>query len=543
MHDQPTTRGGTALASTVKALYSEGQTDYGLEPIVLVDEQGQPVGRISDGDAVIFCCRRGEREIELTEAFTEPDFSYFPRTDFQTLDFVILTLYHEKFKHLPVAFAPSKITETLGEVISRAGLRQLRVAESEKFAHVTFFLNGGNNQPFAGEDDIRIPSPKGIPFDEVPELSLPQVASEVVRGIEQHYDLIVTNFANGDVIGHTANREAKIRCAEHVDTHLGQVVNAALAHDYLVMVTADHGNLEELWSTDGVPHVAHTSNPVALILIDPRSSEPVMLRDGILADIAPTILSVLGCEKPVSMNGSSLITTGDWGGKRQVLLLILDGWGTGRLDATNPIYLGQTPVWNDLLRRYPSCALQASGAAVGLQPAKPGNSEAGHMNIGAGRVVLQDDVRLDSALQDGSFYSNETFCQVIADVKQRGSSLHLLALLTEKSSHGSMDYPLAVLRMAKERGLDHAYVHVIFDGRSTEPGSAPDLLEKLEEKMDAIGLGQIVTGVGRGIALDRDGNYGKIQRAYQALVDGAGRPAPSTSSRAVNRRSLAGPLQ
>lgn len=149
------------------------------------------------------------------------------------------------------------------------------------------------------------------------------------------------------------------------------------------------------------------------------------------------------------------------------------------------------------------------------------------MNIGAGRVVLQDDVRLDTALQDGSFYSNGTFCRVIEGVKQRGSSLHLLALLTEKSSHGSIDYPLALLQMAKERGLEQAYVHVIFDGRSTVPGSAPDLLHKLESKMDAIGLGQIVTGVGRGIALDRDGNYGKIQRAYDALMLGKGRPAPA----------------
>ena len=132
-----------------------------------------PLGRIKDGDSVIFCCRRGEREIQLTEAFTEAGYDHFPRPDFQDLTFVILTLYHEKFKDLPVAFAPSKITDTLGEVISRAGLSQLHTAESEKFSHVTFFFNGGNNQPFAGEDDVRIPSPKGIPFDQVPELSLP----------------------------------------------------------------------------------------------------------------------------------------------------------------------------------------------------------------------------------------------------------------------------------------------------------------------------------------------------------------------------------
>lgn len=527
MIDKPVDRGAAALAHAVRELYGAGQTDYGLEPVVRVDENGQPVGRISEGDAVIFCCRRGEREIELTEAFTEPDFPHFPRAGFPTLDFVILTLYHEKFKHLPVAFAPSRIAETLGEVVSRAGLRQLRAAESEKFAHVTFFLNGGNNQPFPGETDVRTPSPKGIPFEQVPALSLPEVTRQVLDGIDQGYDLIVTNFANGDVIGHTTNREAKIQCAEQVDLHLGQVVEAALAKAYVVLVTADHGNLEELWNADATPHVAHTTNPVDLILIDPRSREPARLRDGILADIAPTILSALDCPKPASMTGTSLTAGNDWGERRRVLLIILDGWGIGCMDASNPIYLGRTPVWNDLLRRYPSCRLQASGEAVGLQAGKPGNSEAGHMNIGAGRVVLQDDVRLDTALQDGSFYSNGTFCRVIEGVKQRGSSLHLLALLTEKSSHGSIDYPLALLQMAKERGLEQAYVHVIFDGRSTVPGSAPDLLHKLESKMDAIGLGQIVTGVGRGIALDRDGNYGKIQRAYDALMLGKGRPAPA----------------
>ncbi len=198
-----------AMSETVRAMYGEGQTDYSLEPIVLVDEQGQPVGRVEDGDAVVFCCRRGEREIQLTEAFTDPEFSHFPRPEFHHLDFVTLTLYHEKFKDLPVAFAPSKVKDTLGEVVSRAGLRQMRISESEKFAHITFFFNGGNNQPFDGEEDVRIPSPKGIPFDQIPELSLPQVAKRLMEEIQAGYDLIVTNFANGDVIGHTSNRRGK----------------------------------------------------------------------------------------------------------------------------------------------------------------------------------------------------------------------------------------------------------------------------------------------------------------------------------------------
>jgi 2,3-bisphosphoglycerate-independent phosphoglycerate mutase len=521
------TRGGTALANAVRDLYSEGQTDYAIEPLIMVGPDKQPIGRVADGDAVIFCCRRGERETELTEAFVEPDFPYFPRPVFKDLTFVILTLYHEKFKHLPVAFAPAKISDTLGETVSRAGLRQLRASESEKFAHVTFFLNGGHNQPFAGQDDACIPSIKGASFDQVPELSLPQVAGQVMLGIARQYDLIVVNFANGDVIGHTANHEAKLKCAEVVDAHLGQVMTAATASDYVTLITADHGNLEELWNEDGTPHVAHTSNPVEFILIDPRSKAPVNLRDGKLADIAPTILSILGLDKPAVMDGAPLVSDYDWGGNRRVLVIILDGWGIGKNDDTNPIYLAPTPVWDNLLRCYPSSRLQASGEAVGLKPGKAGNSEAGHMNIGAGRVVLQDDVRLDMAMKDGTFSTNDTFCLAMDKVIQKNSGLHLIALLTEKSSHGSIEYPLALLKMAKERGLEKVFVHVIFDGRSTEPGTAPALLEKLEMQMDEIGIGQIVSGIGRGIALDRDGNYSKIKRAFDALVFGAGRKVES----------------
>jgi 2,3-bisphosphoglycerate-independent phosphoglycerate mutase len=144
------------------------------------------------------------------------------------------------------------------------------------------------------------------------------------------------------------------------------------------------------------------------------------------------------------------------------------------------------------------------------------------MNIGAGRTVPQDDARLDQAMKDGSFYSNEILCRAITSAQQKGKALHLIALLSEKSSHGSIEYPLALLKMAKTQGLERVYLHVIFDGRSTEPGSAPDLLEKLDRKMEEVGVGQIVTGIGRGIALDRDGNYAKIQKAFEAFVNGQG---------------------
>lgn len=522
MENKSYSHGGDLLAQAVQRAYSIGQTDYSIEPLVREDKDGNPTGLIKAGDAVIFCCRRGEREIELTEAFTDPDFNHFNRPKLAHLDFIILTLYHDKFKDLPIAFAPSKVKDTLGEVVSRARLRQLRCSESEKFAHITFFLNGGENQPYPGETDVRIPSPRGVSFDQVPALSLPEVSTEVLQGIAAGYDLIITNFANGDVIGHTASAEAKVKCAEVVDQTLGKVIQAAAEQNYVIAITADHGNLEEMFTPEGTPHVAHTTNLVPWILIDPGTEREVPVVDGSLQDIAPTLLRVLGLPQPGAMTGSNLAPGYAWGGQRRVLLIILDGWGFGKLDQTNPIHLANTPVWDNLLQKYPPSCLQASGEAVGLRAEKAGNSEAGHMNIGAGRVVLQDDVRLEESMKDGSFYTNPVFLHAMDGVLERKTSLHLIGLLTEKSSHGSIDYPLALLKIAKAKGLRDVYLHLIFDGRSTEPGSAPALLQKLEKWMAEIGVGQIVSGMGRSIALDRDGNYTKIKRAYDSLVLGTG---------------------
>ncbi len=523
MSDSQLIMGGAALAQAVRELYSAGQTDYSLDPLVLVDKQGQPIGRINDGDAVVFCCRRGEREIQLTEAFCEPDFNRFPRFNFKNLAFIILTLYHEKFKYLPVAFAPSKIGDTLGETVSRAGLRQLHISESEKFSHITFFFNGGHNQPWAGEDDVQIPSLKGISFDQAPKLSLEQVSQRVIESFQQGYDLIVTNFANGDVIGHTANREAKLQAAQYVDYYLGQVVKAACQSGYVTLVTADHGNLELMNNPDGSPHVAHTTNPVPLILIDPAGDKPGSLHNGRLADLAPTILEALDLPKPQAMDGVTLTPGYAWGGRRGVLLIILDGWGIGGQESSNPIYLAQTPVWDELTSHHPCAQLQAAGEAVGLQPGKAGNSEAGHMNIGAGRVVLQDDVRLDLAMQDNSFYTNPILNQAMNTALQHHTNLHLIGLLSQKSSHGSIDYPLALTRMAKSCGLENVYLHMILDGRSTEPGTAPALLELMDRQLAEIGAGLVVAAIGRSLALDRDGNYAGTERAYAAFVYGIGK--------------------
>ena len=516
------THGAAELARAVQDAYKHGQSDYSFVPMIRKDKNGVPIGRIQAGDSVIFACRRGEREIEITEAFTDPAFNHFERPFLNDLHFVILTMYHEKFKDLPVAFAPSRVSQTLGEVISKAGLSQFRCAESEKFAHITFFLNGGNNQSFPGETDLRIPSPKGVPFDQIPEMSLEKVADEVAKSFQKKYDLVVTNFANGDVIGHTASKEAKVRCAEVIDQQLEKVIQAAKTNEYIILVTADHGNLEELYTKEGKPHVAHTTNTVPFLVIDPMNENLIKPNDGSLRDIAPTILGILNLEPPDAMTGKNLIPDHDFGKNRKVLLVILDGWGKGCEDENNPIFIGQTPFWDALNKKYNISNLHASGEAVGLKAGKAGNSEAGHMNIGAGRIVLQDDVRLDMAMQDGSFYSNEIFVKAMKHVATNHSKLHLIGLLTEKSSHGSIDYPLALLKIAKANGLDEVYLHLILDGRSTEPGSAPLLLNNLEIKMAEIGIGQVVSAIGRGIILDRDGNFSKIKIAYDALVNGFG---------------------
>ena len=509
--------GAASLAKAVEAAYAQGQTDYYLEPMVLMDEEGTPVGKIKNGDKVIFCCRRGEREIELTEAFTDPDFNRFPREYMPDLEFVIMTMYHEKFKHLPIAFAPERVQKPLAQVLSEAGLRQFHCAESEKYAHVTFFFNGGYNQPFAGETDVCVPSPKGIAFDQKPELSLPQVAEKVLGAVDEGYDFILTNFANGDVIGHTANTEAKLQAAAAVSRYVDQTANYAKEHGYLVAITADHGNIEKLYNKEGKPHVAHTTNLVPFVVLDPQNRE-VTLRDGRLGDVAPTVLSVLGLQQPEEMTGTPLITT-EGLTNRKMMLIILDGWGYGSHDDGDAIYMAETPAWDALLQRYPNCKLRASGEDVGLQDGKPGNSEAGHSNLGAGRVVAQDDVRMDAAIRDGSFRTNPVFLRAIDEAK-KGGALHLLAYLTEKSSHGCIEYPLMLTEMAE--GVEEVYLHIIFDGRSTEPGSAPGMLRALEERLEKIGRGVVVDGVGRGIALDRDGNYAKIQKAYDAMVLGKG---------------------
>ncbi|MBC7221289.1 sulfatase-like hydrolase/transferase [Candidatus Bipolaricaulota bacterium] len=509
-------RGAKRLAEAIAERYRQGETDYWLSPLVVVDSRGA-VGRVQTGDVVVFCCRRGEREIQLTRAFADPSFAHFPRTDLNPLLFVTLTRYHPDLWYLPAAFAPQDIADTIGEVVSRAGLHQLRAAEEEKYAHITYFLSGGRAAPFPGERDLRVPSSLSDP-----PRALPGLVRELRAAWAAHDPAwIAVNVATGDISGHSPAIEPKIACAEAVDQALEELLGLASQHGCWTVITADHGLLEDHGPPAGPPNNAHTTHHVPLIVVGPRGERPRLQPRGALADVAPTILAMMGMAIPDAMTGHPLVM--DRGRmSHPVLLIILDGWGLPVEGRVDPITLANTPCW-DALQRGPMARLDASGEAVGLLPGRKGNSEAGHLNIGAGRVVPQDEVRIEQAIAAGTFTRAPALQHAVATAKERGSSLHLIGLLSHQSSHGAVNYVVELVKAARREGVTRVYVHLITDGRSTVPGTAPQLLRELGQEMAQIGVGMAVTAVGRGLALDRGGDYiGKTQRAYRALVHGEG---------------------
>jgi 2,3-bisphosphoglycerate-independent phosphoglycerate mutase len=301
--------GNRAASSSeaIRASYQANVTDEFVQPTVIGDSV--PDGLIRDGDGVIFFNFRADRARQLTRAFTDEAFTEFPRSRRLSLaTYTTMTQYDEKFG-LPAAYPPRPISNILGEVASRAGIRQLRIAETEKYAHVTYFFNGGEEKEFPGEKRILIPSPKDVAtYDLKPQMSAREVTEELVRELrEQEIGLVIANYANADMVGHTGNFEAAVRACEVIDECLGRVVDAAMSKHGRVIITADHGNIEQLIDYDtGMPHTAHTTNPVPVILLDDERKSD-RLNKGTAIDIAPTILQLLGLAQPPDMTGRSLI--------------------------------------------------------------------------------------------------------------------------------------------------------------------------------------------------------------------------------------------
>jgi 2,3-bisphosphoglycerate-independent phosphoglycerate mutase len=301
-------RAATDPVAAAKDAYERGETDEFVRPVVMVDPDGDPVGRVTDGDGIIFFNFRADRARQITRAFTEEGFDGFQRRVTPRLcGYTTMTLYDETFD-LPVAFAPVHLEMILGEVISRHGLHQLRIAETEKYAHVTYFFNGGEETPFQNEERCLIPSPQEVAtYDQKPEMSAPQVTEEVlVRLASNKYDFIVLNFANMDMVGHSGILAAAVKACETVDRCLERIIGRLLEQGGVALVTADHGNSEKMAGENGKPYTAHTTNPVRLLLVDDQR-KAARLREGRLGDIAPTLLELMGLEIPVQMTGRSLL--------------------------------------------------------------------------------------------------------------------------------------------------------------------------------------------------------------------------------------------
>ena len=284
-------------------------TDYYVEPIVLTNPDGSLVATVDDGDAFIFWNFRSDRSRQITYALTQQDFSHFKRMKTPDIFFVCMSIYDQNLS-LPVVFPQNTVTHNLGTTLADYGLHQLRIAETEKYAHVTFFFNSQIETPYKGEDRILVPSPKVPSYEDQPEMSAYGITDRLVPEIKKgFYDFILVNYANGDLVGHSANLEAGVKAAAVVDECLGKVVIAGLSKGYVVLVTGDHGNIETMFYPDGSPNPSHGVNPVPFILIsnEPELRKAKLRPDEGLSSIAPTILQLMGIKKPSEMTSSSLI--------------------------------------------------------------------------------------------------------------------------------------------------------------------------------------------------------------------------------------------
>ena len=300
--------GGTDPLRAMQASYDKEITDEFVIPTVMKNEDGTPVATVKEGDSVIFFNFRPDRARELTRAFCDPDFKGFERKRIENLTFVCFKDYDETIPNKYIAFKNEKLTNTFGEWLAKKGMKQARIAETEKYAHVTFFFNGGVEEPNEGEDRFLIPSPKVATYDLQPEMSAPKVCDKLCEAIRSRkYDVIIINFANPDMVGHTGVEAAAIKAIEAVDECVGRAVEALKEVDGQMFITADHGNAELMVDpATGEPWTAHTTNPVPFLLVncDPAYT---LREGGALCDIVPTLIELMGMEKPAEMTGKSLL--------------------------------------------------------------------------------------------------------------------------------------------------------------------------------------------------------------------------------------------
>lgn len=285
--------------------YAAGITDEFIKPIIMVDEKGTPRGVISDGDVVFSFNYRSDRAREITMVLAEQDMPELGMKTVPNIKYLTMTPYDEGFKNVTIVYGKDNIINTLGEVVSNANLAQLHIAETEKYAHVTFFFNGGREEPYKGEERVLVPSPKVATYDLKPEMSVYEVKDALVKELNKaKASFICLNFANGDMVGHTGIYPAITKAIKAVDECVKETVEAAIKNGYTVLITADHGNADNAVNADGTPNTAHSLNPVPFIVV---SDTIKSVKNGVLADVAPTVLKIIGIEQPKEMTGTPLV--------------------------------------------------------------------------------------------------------------------------------------------------------------------------------------------------------------------------------------------
>lgn len=519
----------SSLSEAIRHAYKNGEEDERLEPIVGVDENGSPLGRFKDEDHVIFYDIRGEREIELTKSFVDEDFEAFEVKKNLRLNFVTMIEY-DKNLNVKVAFPPpGRIGDTLCHVLSEHKMRYIKIVESEKEFHLTYFLNGKSSEPLPGEGRLIIPSVKVATPDQMPEMRIKEVKEAIKDSLEdENIQVIIANLANVDVVGHTENEKAIIKTVEVVDYSLGEIVKKAEENKITTIVTADHGTVESWLYPDGTIDTGHTKSPVPFIIVEPDDEILKRIRlkdDGELADVAPTVLVILGLKKPEVMTGKTLLISNPYEQepRKRLLLLILDGWGASDETRGNLIYKASTPTMDRLLKHFPGTRLTASGEAVGMPKGSVGNSEVGHLHLSGGRRIPSDRLRIDNAIADGSFFENPKLIEAMKGTRSKGSNLHLLGIVSFYSSHGSLEHLKALLRMANTLDVKKVFIHAILGRRGEKPESGAKYVEEIEALTKRLNTGNVVTVIGRHWVLDREENWDRVEKAYRTLVFGQGK--------------------
>ncbi|MFX0184713.1 MAG: alkaline phosphatase family protein [Candidatus Hodarchaeota archaeon] len=517
----------TPLARGIADAYVGGEDDEALEPIILINrENKEPIGRIKINDALIFANIRGEREIELTKALTESNFSYFP---VKQLNLRVATMiqYHPNLS-VDVAFPPTgKFSNNLTEFLSKQNKRILKCVESEKAIHLTFFFNGKQHKQYENEDRVIIPSFETENLASHPEMKAYEVANATINKMKEgKYDLIITNLSPCDVMGHIEDKEVIRKAIHTVDEQLHRIVSSALIANYTILVTADHGLAESWLYPDGAIDTGHTSSQVPFLLISNMKKRISLKEGGSLIDIAPTILKILKLKKPSEIEGESLITEKNEINSQKILLLILDGWGYNPDSYGNLYKEFGTPNMDRLKSIYPFTTLIASGSRLGMPEGTVGNSEIGHLHMGVGRRIVSDRVKIFNAIENGDFFRIPAFNKVMNHAKDNATALHLLSIISFYSSHGSIKFLESLMDLSVRLDIPRVYIHGLLGRRGEKPEAGAYYVNKLEQKAQKLERIKFVSVIGRHWALDREENWDRIQKTYDMLVYGQGRLIP-----------------